>query len=136
MAKQKIEIEVDVPEGWEAVRYGMPNRGEWFLDDDDKSVIFCNEPPYVLRVIVARAYAWPSWLKAEWIACDSSMNWYAFTREPELALRDEIADSDDDCHPLNWQKYYGTYCFISPVLYDFTPPPCTDWRQSKRRRPM
>ena len=31
MTIQKVEIEVDVPEGWEFVRFGIANPGEWFF---------------------------------------------------------------------------------------------------------
>lgn len=31
MAKQKIEIEVEIPEGWEFVRWGVPVSGEWYV---------------------------------------------------------------------------------------------------------
>lgn len=32
MAKQKIEIEVDIPEGWKVVDYRRPKPGESYLD--------------------------------------------------------------------------------------------------------
>ena len=31
MTIQKVEIEVDVPEGWEVVRFGCANPGEWYF---------------------------------------------------------------------------------------------------------
>lgn len=115
--KQQVTIEVDVPEGMEIDFVQTVIE----LDGDKKR--------QCLVVRFKDDWQWPAWLTAPWIACDSLMNWYAFTREPEFALDKETG------HALNWQKQYGTYCFISPMLYAFTPPPCTDWRQSKRRRP-
>ena len=34
MTIQKVEIEVDVPEGWEVVRFGIANPGEWYFYSD------------------------------------------------------------------------------------------------------
>lgn len=35
---QQITIPIDVPEGWEFVRYGNPNEGEYFLGSGNKRI--------------------------------------------------------------------------------------------------
>lgn len=31
----KVEIEVDIPKGWKAVAYRVPNAGEWYLGEGE-----------------------------------------------------------------------------------------------------
>ena len=122
MTKQQITIEVDVPEGWEFVRYGMPKAGEHWLDG--VSAVHCAGFDYQDTgcIIVQKAWQWPAWLKYSWLAMDRNERWWAYENEPNVFDRDI------------W--YAGGDRFeVSHKAIEFTPPPCTDWRQSKRRRP-
>ena len=40
MSKQKVEFEVEIPEGYKYSHYGIPSYGEIFLFDDDEPVQF------------------------------------------------------------------------------------------------
>jgi hypothetical protein len=75
------------------------------------------------RIIVRPAWQWPAWLKAPWIAQDRQGSWLSFNDEP---LASERRDS-------GWDRN-EELCLNSPHI-DFTPPPCTDWRESKRKNP-
>jgi predicted HAD superfamily Cof-like phosphohydrolase len=63
-------------------------------------------------------WRWPAWLKAGWIAMDSSGDWHAYEREP-------------------WQNEHSwagiPYSKLS--LFDFCPPQGVRWYESKRQNP-
>lgn len=122
MSKQTIEVEV--PSGWEAVAYRRPARGEWILGIADGQPCKCVMENYGDdRVIVRKAWRWPDWITAPWIAMGRNGNWFAFPVEPS---RENYRDG---C----WSGGYETW--LNPALVAFTPPPCDDWRQSKRHNP-
>ncbi len=56
----------------------------------------------------------PEW--AQWVAMDQSNHWYWYALEPIL-----------DPSYLAWQVISGEY-----VQFDL--PPCTNWKESKRKR--
>lgn len=114
----KTTIEIDIPDGWEFVRWGMPELGDRVIyfpglvaTPDDS----CRFP----MVIVRPAWQWPEFIKADWLAKDASGQWYAYESEPTIC-------------GLSW--YGGALTRISSEAFNFDPPEC-DWRQSKRRRP-
>lgn len=126
MAKQTVTIEVDVPEGWEFDRFDMPKAGEHWIDG--AGMLHCAGFNYAdtACVIVKKAWQWPAWLKAEWVAMDKDGEWWAYSNEPF-------------CGKLpHWENVDGGENACVSQLFSFTPPPCpcTDWRQSKRRRPQ
>lgn len=125
----KTQIEIDIPDGWEFVRFGVPREGESFITVTGKV-----SPYYfgcgLYRIVIRQVWQWPVWLKAEWIAMDKGGDcWWAFNAEPQV---------NEDCFGgwfspkdgrILYEKNHFDWCT------DFTPPPCTDWRKSKRRRP-
>lgn len=118
MTKQMIEV--DVPDGWEAVGYRAPEIGEsYLLFDGSVSTV---DGVFIYPVpILRRSWKWPPWLKAGWIAMDRNGHWYAYTHEPT---------------PLDiaWSSAGGATWLSSGALA-FTPPPCDDWTKSLRENP-
>lgn len=119
MTIQKVEI--DIPDGYEFVRYDKPKEGELFLDADDAVIAARFTLAYSKHVIVRKSWKWPPWLKYDWVAQDHNGKWYAFENEPSR--------SASTWHPI------GDFVMVSSRRFDFTPPPCDDWRQSLRRNP-
>lgn len=76
-----------------------------------------------IDVDVPEAWQWPSWLIATWLAMDANEVWCGYEEEPVI---DGAA----------WWWSEANFQEIDNGIIAFTPPPCTDWRQSKRRRPM
>lgn len=68
-------------------------------------------------------WKWPEWLTAPWIAMDRQGYWSCFGEEPHI-----------DSLELLWNGWQETFLHY-PGQFAFTPPPCTDWRESKRRNP-
>lgn len=121
MAKQMIEI--DVPDGYEVVDYRKPCPGEEYLSAVDGRVRRVESIFVDVRPIVRPAWKWPKWLKAPWIALDSDGEWCTHRHEPFVR------------YGLYWDDGHGAATHLDADLFDFTPPPCTEWKQSKRRNP-
>jgi len=126
MAKQFVEIEIDVPDGWEFVRFGTAEEGDTILsvrspEKTPQSEIGCRYN----RIIVRPAWQWPKWLTAPWIAMDKNGDWFGYDREPKR--RD-----------VTWagQSSLVKYRQLDNIEYvAFDPPACDDWKQSLRRNP-
>lgn len=123
MAMQMVEV--DVPDGWEVERVGLPKNGDRYLDalgNVDKSF----GDTTTLRVIVRPAWVWPDYLLASWIAMDADGSWWAYAVEPQVAS-DMCWDAPRDYrHPRSR---------INARIIKFTPPPTADWKSSKRKNP-
>lgn len=120
----KIEIDVDLgpyAEEWEAVAFRKPLKGECFITDAGHPHVWGDQQHTNPRLIIQRKWKWPEWLKAEWIVKFAIGGWVATNEEPLLTAGDY----------WSWGRYAPIYLDV----FDFTPPPCTDWRQSKRRNP-
>lgn len=118
----KVEIDVDLGpwfDGWELVAYRGVKAGEHVIFGDKIEVWPCDSTHPL--PIVRKKWQWPEWLKAEWIAMDKNGKWFAHECEPYETFRD-------------WNNKGAIYT-LSTSLLAFTPPPCDDWRQSKRRKP-
>lgn len=63
MPKQKIEIEVELTDGFEVTgEYRAPLRGEWFICTGSFMALQCDDDGYSLaRVILRKSYVPPSW---------------------------------------------------------------------------
>lgn len=69
-------------------------------------------------------WQWPEWLKAKWLVQVESGEWFGADTEPVLhQLYGSAYWSASGMR--NWQR----------LASRFIGPPCTDWRQSKRRNP-
>lgn len=125
----KAMVEVDVPDGWELAEPAMrcPKAGEHFLLENRNYVgverASCDFA-HDFHAIVRKAWQWPAWLKAPWIAmCGETGHWWGYSNEP----------GPREGSRRRWTGGYETW--LNPQLLDFTPPPCDDWRQSKRKNP-
>ena len=104
MTKQTITTEIDIPDGYEFVQIDYI-------------------PFEVCRVVLRPIWQPPSWMRPGWIAMDENQDWYWHAVEPS-----------------QWDHIFSSRkhsCIIyrkgKPTVGDFTPPPCDDWKQSKRR---
>ncbi len=123
MPKQMLEVEV--PEGWEAVAYRCPKKGESYMLATGRIGTASVDYSYRKYIVVRKAWEWPKWLLAPWIAMDKSGAWWSFFDEPVL--------SDGKSY---WRYDLPIKLICSPHSrnhYDFTPPPCDDWKESKLR---
>lgn len=63
------------------------------------------------------------WLKAEWLVQNALGEWLTTTYEPYMSGLGM------------WTIRRGMFVPLSEEVFSFTPPPCSDWKQSKRRNP-
>jgi hypothetical protein len=131
MPKQKLEIEVEVPEGYEATgEFRLPKKGDYFLNscgDLNLSTNDWNNSNYMnsyanQRIILRKKYQWPTWLKARYIAMDKDKGWWAYDSRPILYER-------------GWKIGEGRAFNLRHNLVDFTPPECSDWTKSLMENP-
>lgn len=126
MPKQHITIEVDIPDGYEAT-------GEFRLPDESRECWLSNfsavcEPHdgratvHGPRLILRKKWQWPEWIKLPYIAMQPNGDWYGFSDKPSFQ------------DGFRWDGHGFVY-LLSPDYFDFTPPECTDWRQSLRKNP-
>lgn len=121
MAKQKIEIEVEVPDGWEAVDYRLAKKGEYYLDSDganpcQKDFFHC--PSVILR----KKREWPAWCTAKYLAWDADGECYAFAEKPEIKPDDRF-----------WISAHG---YIAGPLSEIADLPLiSDWKESLIENP-
>lgn len=131
MGKQ-MQITVDIPDGYDFVRYGSPMKGENYLCRDGAVCVAVDDfDPGVKYVIVRPAWVWPAVIKAPWIAMDENGLWYAYDGEPHVRGADEYQRQPATC----WSCGNVRYTAIQQWAIDFTPPPTTDWKSSKRKNP-
>ena len=123
MQKQKIQIEIDVPDGYEFVRFDQ--RYESDLDELAVSLPQSKSPMDAIYAICRPIWQWPEWLTAAWIAMDADGAWWAFDREPAKSITRWINHSSE-CLVLRLD--FGS-------LLNFVPPICDDWTQSPRQNP-
>lgn len=75
-----------------------------------------------ISVRIRPVWQWPPWLKAKWIAMDGQGKWHGFGDQPAIQEAQKT--------------WWGFPSFeIVSTMIDFTPPPCADWKTSKRRNP-
>jgi hypothetical protein len=121
----KALVEIEIPDGYEFVGVRTPKRGELYVmnpgEVNTAAFDWGNSPVIVVR----KAWAWPSWLKAVWIAMDRDGVWRAYLTEPR---RSDAYASWSGSAQLNLGKGDSLY-------FDFAPPPCDDWKTSLRKNP-
>lgn len=122
-----VDCKIEIPEGYELAeplpRKAKPGEIRWQTNYDIPVV---HDSPEAMSCgtyfILREVWQWPEWLLAEWIAMDEDRRWWAFQNAPRLLSG-------------SWISEDGLMSWLDPRLVDFTPPPCTDWRTSKRRNP-
>jgi len=117
---QTVSVKVQIPDGWELAcdEWRLPKAGEFYLAKD--LVIEANYDLSQKHIIVRKIEPWkqPDFLNPGWIAMDENGDWFWFSNEPMLFSR-----CWDQCD-----------CFIVELdCFNWTPPQCSDWKQSKRR---
>jgi len=131
------ELRIPIPNGYEpdgpwpeCLR--IPEVGVPFLsvsgNGDQVATAFA--PLETCRIVLRKTFdpaewwARHPWILAEWIAMDGGTGvWVAHQSDPQIVSA-SYWDSKDDSSILNGDG-----------LFDFDPPPITDWRQSKMRNP-
>ena len=120
-----VSVKIEIPAGWELACEHMrcPEPGDWWLDEFG-CPHDCRPAQVRKRVIVRPAWVWQKWLKADWLCMASSGRWFASSgRAPKII----------ENHG-GWWLASGCV-LVSGGEFDFTPPPCDDWRMSLRRNP-
>ncbi len=112
---------VKIPDGYEATGEYRPVKvGEYYLSDAARGITH-QGPASADFPILRRKWTWPAWLKAPYIAMDENGGWTAYNNPPYLC-------------PGYWNAG-GRHLSSLQEMTDFTPPPCTDWRQSLTANP-
>lgn len=111
--RREIEFE-GIPEGYEPVRWSVPNPNELFFDER-RAAIATAGTETVPMLIVRPVYKFPDFIpEGWWIAMDSDGAWEMFEHEPKLIVN-------------GWGHPKRTY--LDDLIW--TPPEVTDWKQSK-----
>lgn len=112
----KVQVWVEIPDDCEVTSDATLESAAWEHA--------ANEIPkhgrMVFSVRIRERWQWPSWLK-NFVAVtqEGDGRWFAWrNREPAITSNGWSGPS-----------------FVSLKDFDFTPPPCTDWRQSLRLNP-
>ena len=117
----RCEIDVELGElanEWEPVAFRRPKRGELFFagfKTCEAEFDFQDER----HLIVCRKWTPQPWLKPGWIAQEQNGEWWWHADEPLIVCG-------------SWENDVACLHLLQDAL-DFTPPPCDDWKQSKRR---
>lgn len=131
----QVEVEDGViPEGKELVRIGRRiAKGDQFLSYPCGQLLTAEYDFDAMRsvMIVRDKWEWPEWIRAPYIAMDSDGDWYFFASKPIATKTQWLHEISNIEGRLLWSSGESdSWNFTS-----FTPPPCTDWRQSLRRNP-
>lgn len=124
MGIQTIQLSTEVPDGFEVTGEFRP------ADSGDAWLAYrgavCHGRSNFAVPILRRTWTWPEWVKpGTWIAMDATGDWWFYDHEPE-------------CFTATWSSGAGRGLSVNEDFrhfMDFTPPPCTDWRTSKRQKP-
>jgi hypothetical protein len=130
--KQKIEIEVDVPDGYELIGFGHPQVGEYGLDIDDYKPYgpfnkydinpICSTFDNTIRLKKKPQYKWPDFIKSGTYLCmNQSGEWWISTCLPSLTY-------------CGWTTDFGY--MIKTINFNMSNPETpSDWTKSLIRKP-
>jgi hypothetical protein len=123
----RVQVWVNIPEGYELAcdEMRLPKDGEMYVVDGGCVCVAEYDWQHLHRLIVRPTWQWPAWLKARWLWCCSDNTWFA-------------GNSNNPPELMRWGWYTGGHTVLindHEDLFDFTPPPCTDWRESLRENP-
>ena len=129
MPLQAFTITADVPDGYEPTgEYRKPKAGEYINFSGIRHVtdghLYGND-----YVILRPVWKWPEFVKPGcWIAMDKNGNWAFYDEEPHITLNGGN----------EWLPRGAAFVMAGEVanFFNFTPPPCTDWKLSKRQKPL
>lgn len=122
----KLSIELIAPEGFEFTgEFREAKTGEYYAPIQENGEVSAIERLLLFDTgtkyyILRRAWVWPEWLTAKYIAMDQCGIWYAFETEPRIT---DYSWGGDGCYRLSTKSIA------------FTPPHCTNWKQSLRKNP-
>ena len=123
--KVELELSIDIPDQYEFSR--LLNNDD--VGDFDYPPLEAGESMFETFsfrgrrycVVVRRAWQWPQWLTANYIAMDEDGRWHAYLAEPSIRESNWIAGV--------------TYHELGGSFTTFLPPPCDDWKKSLRKNP-
>ena len=96
MAKQKVTIEVDVPDGYEPTgEYRCPEGHEAYLTDSGKLQYANVRFECIKCIILRKQFEWPAWLKAAAIARDQDGVVWAYRSAPRANAHGWISNGGD-----------------------------------------
>lgn len=119
----KCEIEIDlgvIADEWEPVAFREGRVGE-FAHSYDGQIHQLSAATQAKYMILRRKWKWPAWLTAEWIFLSPNGRWFA-------------TDKDPVSRTASWECL-GVIACLTSGMFEFSPPPCDDWKTSKRRNP-
>lgn len=121
--KMAVAVLVEIPDGYELAEKEMrePRAGELYLSSCGEAVRAVEDWKCSgKRAILRESWEWPSWLKANYICMGADGDWHTSIEMPAMTGTGWVV-----CHSV---------C-LSGHNFNFTPPPCTDWRESVRPNP-
>lgn len=133
--KQKIEIEVDIPDGYELVGFGEPKIGEFGLDLIDNAVYgpfnqyditpACRKFDNTIRLKKKPEYKWPDFIKSgSYLCMNKSGNWILYFC------------GDYTPYPTNCVWLVDGGHAIPTTNFNMSPPDApSDWTKSLIRKP-
>jgi hypothetical protein len=126
MRTYKVELSIDVPDQYEFSRLlNKDTVGDFrypALAVDEiilETISFRGEPYWV---VVRKAWQWPKWLTANYIAMDKNGEWCAYLTEPYI-------------EETYWWVDDGVYRELGGGFTTFSSPPCNNWQESLRKNP-
>lgn len=135
MPLQTFQITTDVPDGYEATgEFRVPKKGEHFIASingfgDRFYLATYDYDDGINRIILRPVWKWPEFVKpGTWLAMDKNGNWVFYETQPQI----ESIGVQTEWLPKGC-AFVLAGAFKS--FFNFTPPPCTDWRTSLRQKP-
>lgn len=125
--QQIIEVTLDVPEGWVCVGRRPPKQGEFILLDNGAPYKADRDFLSVPYFIIEPDWQWPNWIKSgTFLWQNHFLDWCLSQTEPSLDYNHAWCLSGKSIRVLD---------LLEVLNVEFSPPPCSDWKKSLRRKP-